>query len=122
MDNFDVTGWNRKRYLDEIKINNPNDIFQVTGEGKKAFQDYSQLVKLTEKYITTDAIGYFDDAKKNDWFYLLNFSIIIDESLIDVDTVNKLENYLKSTENILGWNEKEAVEFLNNFKKQGWIK
>jgi DNA-binding PadR family transcriptional regulator len=121
MDNFDVTKWNRDRYLAEIKVNNPNDIFHVTELGKQAFQDFINLNRIVGKYITDDTIGIFDDTKNKNWWDLLNYSIAVDEAVIDLEKTNKLENYLKSYNDIFG-DDKEALSYLESYKKQGWIK
>lgn len=109
--------------FNEIKVNNPVEVFQVTEEGKQAYKDYHTLHELVVKYVTDDHIGVFDDVEgSSKWWDLLNFSIMVDENLIKIGIINQNKIYLDKAINDIGWEEKKALEYLEGIRKQGWIK
>lgn len=114
--------------LNEIKINNPTDIFKVTDEGIQAVKDYHTLVKLIEKYTDTDPIenmlgmGVNENETNKDMLDLLNWSVIIDESIIDLNKPNKYSDVFEKNDRILGHDEDSIKSMMASFKEQGWIK
>lgn len=109
--------------FNEIKVNNPNEVFQVTKEGEQAYKDYHTLHKLVVKYITDDYIGVFDDVTNSSkWWDLLNFSIMLDENLIKIGIINQNKIYLDKAINDIGWEVEDAIKYLEGIRKQGWIK
>jgi len=127
VDNFDYLNYIKNNpLLNEIKINNPNDIFQVTDNGRKVIEEVYQYFMFIEKYVKTKEDLIIDESFNsgklfNDAFYLYNCSSKHGENVILDNQANKIEDYLKKYEKVFGEDE-EAMELLNNWKKQGWIK
>jgi hypothetical protein len=111
--------------LKEIKINNPSDVFHVTDEGKLAAEDYYKIKTLLEKYIGHSDIDLDQillEIKGSQYLDLLQFSVFVDERIINKNAINKYSEVLDKGERIVGWEEDELKGYLENFKKHNWIK
>lgn len=110
--------------FNEIKVNNPNDIFHVTELGKQVndgvYQLHMALNKINDDKLR-DSIMDLDNFNLQNWFYIINSKY--GENIIETDKPNKLQDYLQNYDNKMGDEDgKEALIYFENFKKKGWIK
>lgn len=115
--------------FNEIKINNPNDMFQVTEVGRKVIEEVHQCFMFIEKYTKNKEDLIIDESfnsgnKFNNAFYLYNCSSKYGENIILDNSINKIEDYLKKYDKVFGIEEDtvEALAFISYWKEQGWIK
>jgi hypothetical protein len=115
--------------LKEIKINNPTDVFRVTDTGKQAYYDYHSLVKILDRYIENEdyielmlSLGVKENQTNQTMLNLLNFSVVEDERILNLNDTNKISEFIEKGERIMGWSESEARALISEFKKEGWIK
>ncbi len=110
--------------FNEIKVNNPNEVFQVTEEGRKTVEEAYQIILLVKKYLDIDSPHEIDDFNqdkyvKADLFYILSSKY--GENVIRDGGINKVNDYIQRY--IKVWGDKETgLEDLKSFKEYGWIK
>jgi len=115
-----------KDNLDEIKINNPTDIFQVTEEGRKGIEEIYQLEQLLDKWggdqsdRIRDLLQGLEKYANMFWLYVVSSKY--GESIIQDNGINKIKDFKDKYITKLGGEEEEANWMLEFWKKQGWIK
>lgn len=114
--------------LDEIKVNNPKDIFQVTELGRKSLDDIFKLEDLINEWggKKSDLIrdSFFEGSNKyNEIYQLYICSSKYGENIIQDNGINKIEDFKKLYDQKIGDEDgTEAEQMYKAWKEQNWIK
>jgi len=110
--------------IDEIKVNNPTDYFVVTNYGKQLIKEFELFEKLSEKFGCGELIknegGEIELYSIPQLLYI--FSDTYGEGIIQMNGINRKEDYLRIY--TTRWDDEgnNAIEELENFKKLNLIK
>lgn len=110
--------------LNEIKVNNPINVFHVTDLGREMVENFVALEKLAEKFGVNELLK--DEGPEQEIFaqtqLLYIFSDTYGEGIIKMKEINRLEDYESKCSKI--WDEitENNLYQLETFKKLNFIK
>lgn len=110
--------------INEIKINNPVDVFTVTDYGRQTVNDFVTMEKLSQKFGCGELLK--DSGPESELYripqLLYIFSDTYGEGIIQMNEINRKEDYLRIYTTRWDENPDNAIESLEDFKKLNLIK
>ena len=110
--------------INEIKINNPSDIFIVTNLGRQRVEEFVTMEKLSENFGVSELLKNegpdFEKYRIPQLLYI--FSDTYGEGIIQMNEINRKEDYLRIYMALWDDEGNNAIEELENFKKFNLIK